>query len=958
MKALMDGGVKVELGGNRPKLLDDSDKIWVVETGRIEVFAVKLEAGKPYGRRHHLFTANPGDALWGVSFEKHQKEAVLLATALPESSLIELSFAGVRRALHNGKKNKQALSLFDTWTRNTVNGLASRTIPKRYVSLEESGTISLRKGESALRKNGVLWIKRHKGEMAFLGNPDNTYGIDTIYFPVTGYGCIQAREETVLEAKSSESLEPEDLFSAIDGYNAWLMRTVSSFITNLDRREASLMHKRSKQDERILQRSVRGLSEVMRSANDLQPWALGTADPLLAACMAVGKAARIRIKAPPADRTDLDAIADASRTRTRQVLLDDQWWRSDCGPLLGFLAEGNRPVALLPKTKRQYEIYDPISGRRILVRPEVARTLKPFAYSFYRPFPERPLGPYDLFRAGLQECWSSDFWSMLLAGVLGGLLGIVVPVATGFIFNNIIPQADRQQLLQLGLFLLVSAVSSLVFQIARSTALLRIQTGMNISIQAAVWDRLLSLPLSFFRKYTTGDLATRAEAINAIRDIFSGTVLNSIFTGIFSLFNFVLLFFYSTYLAWRAALLIVISLAVTTTCGWLILRYQNQIAEIGGKLNGLILQVILGISKFRISGSEKRAYYLWSRNFAAKRKAQFKAESVLNVFATWNAVFPIAASIWLYYLIVQSVRVNLPIGNFLAFNAAFVNFSSALLSLSSTLIGSTLIVPLYKRLSPILTTMPEHDETKQDPGELNGDIEIAHVNFRYDPQGPVILEDVAVNVRQGEFVAVVGPSGSGKSTLMRLLLGFETPESGAIYYDGQDLSTLDIRAVRSQIGVVLQNSKLMSGDIFSNITGASANLSVQDAWEAAEMAGIAADIKEMPMGMYTYIAEGGATLSGGQRQRILIARAIVNKPRILFFDEATSALDNKTQEIVSRSLTNLNTTRIVIAHRLSTIVNADRIVVVSKGKIVQEGTYLQLEKESGPFAELAKRQLA
>jgi ABC-type bacteriocin/lantibiotic exporter with double-glycine peptidase domain len=267
------------------------------------------------------------------------------------------------------------------------------------------------------------------------------------------------------------------------------------------------------------------------------------------------------------------------------------------------------------------------------------------------------------------------------------------------------------------------------------------------------------------------------------------------------------------------------------------------------------------------------------------------------------------------------------------------------------------IVPLYERIKPIIEAAPEVDVNKAAPGELNGHIDVASIRFRYIPDGQLIVKDVSLEVAPGEYVALVGGSGSGKSTLFRILLGFEIPESGTIYYDGKDITSLDIQELRRQVGVVLQNGKIMGGPIFLNILGAS-NLSLDDAWEAARMAGLDADIKAMPMGMYTVLSPGGGTLSGGQRQRLLIARAIVRKPRILFFDEATSALDNKTQAVVSRSLERLQASRLVIAHRLSTIINADRILVMDRGRLVQTGTYNELMKQEGLFAELAKRQIA
>jgi ATP-binding cassette subfamily C protein len=325
--------------------------------------------------------------------------------------------------------------------------------------------------------------------------------------------------------------------------------------------------------------------------------------------------------------------------------------------------------------------------------------------------------------------------------------------------------------------------------------------------------------------------------------------------------------------------------------------------------------------------------------------------------AVFNAAYPIITSLAIFATLAASQARGLSTGQFLAFSAAFAQLLFAALQLSAALISILRVIPIYERAKPILETLPEADQGKADPGELWGEIEINHVSFRYKDNGPLVLKDVSLHIKPGEFVALVGPSGSGKSTFLRLLLGFESPESGAIYYDGQDLTGLDMGSVRQQIGVVLQNGKIMSGLLMQNIIGSSL-LSVDDAWEAARMAGLDEDIRRMPMGMFTMVSEGGGTFSGGQRQRLMIARAIAHKPRIVFFDEATSALDNRTQEIVSRSLEGLHATRVVIAHRLSTISNAHRIYVVDGGRIVQTGTYSELIAQPGLFADLAKRQTA
>jgi ABC-type bacteriocin/lantibiotic exporter with double-glycine peptidase domain len=267
------------------------------------------------------------------------------------------------------------------------------------------------------------------------------------------------------------------------------------------------------------------------------------------------------------------------------------------------------------------------------------------------------------------------------------------------------------------------------------------------------------------------------------------------------------------------------------------------------------------------------------------------------------------------------------------------------------------VVPMLEKLNPILAADPEEHAGKADPGELSGKIAFSRVSFRYGEDGPLVLSDVDLSVEPGEFVAIVGPTGSGKSTILRLLLGFESPASGTVLYDGQDLSELDIGAVRRQCGVVLQHGALLAGDIKANIVG-STNHTLDDAWDAARMAGIAGDIAAMPMGMHTVLSEGTNTLSGGQRQRVMIARALVSRPRIVLFDEATSALDNPTQKVVAESTRQLNATRIVIAHRLSTITDADKIIVMDGGRIVQQGQYDQLMADAdGLFARLARRQM-
>jgi ABC-type bacteriocin/lantibiotic exporter with double-glycine peptidase domain len=366
--------------------------------------------------------------------------------------------------------------------------------------------------------------------------------------------------------------------------------------------------------------------------------------------------------------------------------------------------------------------------------------------------------------------------------------------------------------------------------------------------------------------------------------------------------------------------------------------------------------LLTGISRLRVAGAERRALAYWTRSFSLQTKLSFQAQSVANFSATFLVMVPVISSSLIFGAVALLGAEKLTLATFLAFNAAFVQIIMASVTVGATVTSLLEIVPLYERAKPILRTEPEFHRHRRDPGDLRGDLEISHVSFRYHDDGPTVLDDVTIRVRPGQFVALVGPSGAGKSTVLRLLLGFETPTTGSVYFDGEDLSGLDQQGVRAQMGVVLQNSQLSPGSLLSNIVG-STQLSLEDAWEAARLSGLDRDIAQMPMQMYTAITEGESTLSGGQRQRLLIARAIVSKPKILLFDEATSALDNVTQAKVAESLDHVKSTRVVVAHRLSTIVHADQIFVIDRGRVVQQGRYEELMQQPGLFAELARRQL-
>jgi NHLM bacteriocin system ABC transporter ATP-binding protein len=422
-------------------------------------------------------------------------------------------------------------------------------------------------------------------------------------------------------------------------------------------------------------------------------------------------------------------------------------------------------------------------------------------------------------------------------------------------------------------------------------------------------------------------------------------------------FSIFLMLVYDPKLALIAiALALVRALLIMGTSG-VRLYHESRHFNLQGKVDGLVLQLLAGIGKLRVADATVRALAVWSKQFAAQKRHFISSQRTANVLNLVETSFPTFATIVIFASAsATGSTLILNLGAFLAFFAAFGQTMAAIGAWASGVSESLVAIPLVTRMRPVIASAAEISDDRKPPGELAGAIELSRVTFRYLSGGPPVLDNVSLRIGPGEYVAIVGPSGSGKSSLFRLLLGFEKPESGAVFFDGKSLDTLDTSAVRRQLGVVLQNGQLATGSLYENICGG-VQLPLEQAWEAARLAGLDADIKAMPMGMHTVIAEGVNTLSGGQRQRVMIARAIARRPRILLLDEATSSLDNQTQAIVSASLGALNVTRIFIAHRLSTVREADRIIVLVEGRVVQSGTYAELSSAGGVFADFTRRQL-
>jgi NHLM bacteriocin system ABC transporter ATP-binding protein len=945
-------GTRVAVDGNKPLFLTDERYVWLVASGNVEVFLAASQ-----GMRHHLFSMHEGELLFGIKPTGGVPEMGLLVSGLYGTELLRVEAEAFwERALA-----AEAAVMVEQWITKFTGALSDHPMPGKCRQLGSEREQAVPKDTALCSREGMRWVKHREGSSLLLGDPGCVLSIQEGYFPLGDRLWIYATTDSVLQCLETAGFlasetAPEDLQTT----NRSLLELAVAGVVMAAQAAVRRTQKKKQLDFQFMNKALTNLVNIVERHRRLDFSMAEDSDHLFAACKIVGDLQGINmVKAPqPKDHGRVEEIARASDIRYRRVALRDNWWQSDSGPMLAYLEEGNLPVALVPASNHSYLLINPATKTKIRIDHEIAAGLKPFAVSFFKSLPTSTLSVKDLLKFAVTGCWKNDLRMIIIAGLAGGLLGLITPKVNAVVFDNIIPGGQKGELWQIAMLLFGAAVAMSIFELVRSFAVLRVKSTMDASVQCAIWDRLLSLPASFFKDYTAGELGMRAMSINQIRDVMSDTLVASVLSSIFSVFYFIQMYCYSKQLTVKALFLVLVSMAATISLGLLQVRFQKKLVEAENKLSGLIFQLLSGIGKIRVSGSENRVFFQWVSKFRDQRKLSFTAQNISNWMTVFNEIFPIVASMVIFYLVIQNTSIKLKTGDFIAFNTAMGCFIGSVVKISGAFITVLAIKPLFDSVKPILTTIPEYDEAKQHPGELTGDIEVNRVKFRYNENGPAALDDVSLQVIPGDYIAVVGPSGSGKSTLLRVLLGFEKPESGCVYYDGQDIDKVDIRAVRRQLGVVLQNGQLMSGDILANIIGSHPELTAKDAWEAAKMAGLDEDIRKMPMGMYTMVSEGGGTLSGGQRQRLMIARAIINRPRLIFFDEATSSLDNLTQNIVSESLDKMNATRIVIAHRLSTVKNCDRIYVMDHGQIVEAGSYEELLTKAGLFADLAKRQLA
>ncbi|MET8696454.1 NHLP bacteriocin export ABC transporter permease/ATPase subunit [Streptomyces bauhiniae] len=926
--ALGSLGTRVDCAGLNRLDLEGPQVLWLVAAGALDLFAVDAAE---QGHWHHLGRVEAGALLLGpVAGPQH----TLVARPVRDCVVHRVNLRELYQGTHT-----------ETWSYDEYGN--PQYVPPATSPLEYALALGVGRGLSVL-------FQAPLAEDRSVAPSD-----DDVFWMQVPPGSVQYGSVYGAEAAADLLMDP-GLWQSLVDQQYRLLTALDRWIEQLERTHETRAAAGIKAGEAVRAQADQTLLASIGKRSDRRTTA-ADADAGYAACRLVAQAAGITLADPArgigeSERLDpVERVALASRVRVRAVRLEGRWWRENVGPLVGHRALSGAPVALLWR-RGGYVAVQPATGRETPVEKANAEEFEPRAVMFYRPLPEKRLGPLGLLRFSLGGT-RNDVLNLLLAGLVTVAIGALVPIATGKVLGEYVPQARENLIAQVCLAVMLSGVVSAAFTLLENLTILRLEGRIEGSLQPAVWDRLLRLPTRFFGGRSTGELASAAMGISSIRRLLAGVgpvVAQSVTVGAM---NVGLLLYYSVPMAMAAIAMLLVIGAVFTGLGLWQVRWQRRLVTLGNKLNNQAFQTLRGLPKLRVASAENYAYAAWAREFARSRELQQKVGRIKNLSSVLGAVYLPVCTLVMFMLLAGPAKGSMSAASFLTFSTAVTMVLTSVTQLTGAFVSAVAALPLFEELRPVLDATPEVRAGSTRPGPLTGALEARRLSFRYSDDGPLVLDDVSFAVRPGEFVAVVGPSGCGKSTLLRLLIGFDKPVSGSVLYDGQDLGALDQSAVRRQCGVVLQHAQPFNGSIMDVVCGTEP-YTPEEVMAAIELAGLAEDVQRMPMGLHTIVAGSGA-VSGGQRQRLMIAQALIRRPRILFFDEATSALDNDTQRTVIESTRKLNATRVVIAHRLSTVMDADRVVVMEDGKVIQQGTPAELLADTGGrLHELVRRQLA
>ncbi|MDE0523286.1 MAG: ATP-binding cassette domain-containing protein [Boseongicola sp.] len=961
-------GVTVPCAGNLPAKLDDSNSVWFIEQGAVNLFLVEFKDGVETAAPQHVLCRESGWLLPGVAPDegRDSKDTTLsliakgspgtLLRRLPASSLSEV---------HPSELATQV----DTWLTaitDTLSRFASR-VPRPTALAEPGQNQSLATGTLSVRR-GVVWVSAPPcGAGLYMdivdrAEIDEAAGTDELFIPLTRTSWFTIIDAATLSGKSTEELaRQETLLQELATFHkvAFLLERFNRRLAVVDdaNLERAMTRSRRTAETAARQRLFNVYDLPVDRDSDVEDTAL--ADAL----QVIGRREGIEFKVPkrrgPSDSAvGLVDILDASGVRARRVRLrqEDKWWRGDSNAMLAFRAEDGEPVALLPGWFGDYRQIDPKNKRGVQVTADRAKALMDEAWMFYRPFPPEAVKLADMLSIALHGS-GADLVRLVIAGLAGGLIKLLPALALGFVATQVAAGGSAGTLHVLAVALAGFGLLGALLHLLQSTAMMRLEGRSLTRLEAALWDRFMRLPPNILHRRSAGDLATSGMTFQNLRDGVQGVVADSLLSVVFLLPVMGLIFYYNATLGVIALVFGLASLLYTVALGLCQVSPYGEMIRASRHVAGRLFQIVGGIAKLRVEAAEGSAFAIWAQDYREQKRAEIKVNSLEGHSHAFAAALPfLAGGVMLFAVATGDGSVG--VSEFLVVYLVFITFQSAIARLGESFGTIAAALPAFEQMRPLLAAVPKADVDGEPVEFLGGDILFDRISFRYDPDGPLILDDVYIHARPGEFVAIAGESGSGKSTLFRLALGIDQPIAGAVYYDGRDLRHLNLKQVRRKIGVVPQSVGLHPNDLWDNLVSHREGVEVEDVWKAIRTAEVEDEIRGMPMGLMTMVGTSGSVLSGGERQRVMISRSVIGSPRILLLDEATNWLDNENQANVMHNLAALTSTRLVIAHRLSTLEQADCIHVLQAGKVVQKGSFNELMEVDGAFRELVRRQIA
>ena len=945
---------------------------WQVMQGMVDVFLLD-RSSVAAGFRYHLLRVEAGGLMFGAVDAAGATTSLL---AVPGNNSVILPFDLGQAPV----PDETMVLALERWITALANAMAPGMPPINATVVTSSQISRAEKDEILVAHEHPLWLTRIPAAAEFLDFGPQTAAGTQARLPLTAktWLALPAGQSVTLQS-FADWCKDASLASDLAAFHDLVLAVVGNRYRQKSKAELANLALREERRNQSLAGTIEGLVKTIEDRKVVETHSI---HPLFAACELVADCLDIKLSLPIGGGDAIDAssrpvelIARTSRVQCREISLGDNWWKKEGGPLLGYWLDG-RPCALLPLASGGYRVVDPTQRIDTKLTPAKAAQIVLTAWQLIEPLPDGPVGLRDLGRFCIKGT-GIDALVILIMVILAGTLSLVPPLATKAVFDTVIPSNEGSEAVIIGIGLLLSASSVALFNLVQSIALLRIEGRLDLRLQSALWDRLVRAPAGFFRDHSSGDLVSRMQSVDSIRKLLTGSVISTLVSSVMGMFSLGLMIYYAPMLSLVLALITIAFTLCGLLLGWRLVTLDRQALMLNGDIQSLVVQLLETLGKLRVAAVEDIAFRRWSSLFRTTQDIANKSgHAYVFMLALMGILGPFTLAVLFaflgfqtgelmaYFLIPtewdqitgQPMDIIMPMSSFVAFLNAYVQFMTAVTGIMVVGIRLSSLSPLMGRLKPIFKTPTEQFGAQDNPGQIVGRVEFKNVSFRYDKDGPAILNNLSFSIEPGEFVALVGPSGSGKSSAIRLLLGFETQESGSIYLDGRDFGRLDKTLVREQLGVVVQEGKLIPGTIFDNLTGG-ADVSPEDVWDAARQVGFDIDLQNMPQGLDTPINDGASNISGGQRQRLLVARALIRKPHMLVLDEATSALDNETQEIVSRTIQNMNITRIAVAHRLSTIIKADRIFVIVAGSVVESGTYDELLKLDRVFADLVRQQI-